>query len=117
MFLFCRHPEKNAFEWTVDKHIPHQPDAIEVTQEVGNFVVGASRRNFHAPASRKEEEDLLIYNWNAGLKFTGKQEYKGEEVDFDEIYIFPDAETYLEERRRLREAAEAARAAAAARAA
>lgn len=27
-----RHPEKNAFEWTPDKDIPHHPDAIEVTQ-------------------------------------------------------------------------------------
>lgn len=28
----CRHPEKNAFEWTLDKDIPHDPDAIVVTQ-------------------------------------------------------------------------------------
>ena len=27
-----RHPEKNAFEWTPDKDIPHEPDAIEITQ-------------------------------------------------------------------------------------
>ena len=59
------HPEKNAFEWTLDKKtIPHHPDAIEVTQEVANYLVGASRKNFHRPASRDEEEDLLIYNWN-----------------------------------------------------
>ena len=33
LFFFPgRHPEKNAFEWTPDKDIPHHPDAIEITQ-------------------------------------------------------------------------------------
>lgn len=91
------HPEKNAFEWTPTKHIPHDPDAIEVTQEVGNYVVGAARHNQHAPRSREEEEDLLIYNWEK--VYSGKTSYSGEEVDFDEIYIFEDAETYLQKRK------------------
>lgn len=89
------HPEKNAFEWTLDEDIPHHPDAIEVTQEVANYVVGAARNNHHAPRSRSEEEDLLIYNWHDGLRYSGKRQYEGEEVDFDEIYVFPDAETFL----------------------
>lgn len=81
------HPEKNAFEWTPDKDIPHHPDAIEITQEVANFIVGEARRNFHAPSSQEEEEDLLIYNW--APSYTGKHRYKGEEVDFVESYFFP----------------------------
>lgn len=89
------HPEKNAFEWTPDQHIPHETDAIEVTQEVANFVVGAARRNSHAPKSRKHEESLLIYNYNSGLRYTGKQTFEGEEVSFDEVYVFPDAKTFL----------------------
>ena len=96
------HPEKNAFEWSYDKDIPHHPEAIEVTQEVANYVVGAARKNFHQPESRKAEEDFLIYNWNDGLKFSGRKEEEGMEADFDEIYIFPDAKRYLkgvEERR------------------
>jgi len=94
------HPEKNAFEWTLNKHtIPHHPDAIEVTQEVANVFVGAARKNFHAPKSREVEEDLLIYNWNDGLKYTGTSTYGGE-ADFDEIYVFPDHKTYLNTKRR-----------------
>jgi gamma-glutamyl hydrolase len=89
------HPEKNAFEWTPDQHIPHSPEAIEITQEVANFIVGASRYNSHAPRSRKEEEELIIYNFNEGLRYTGKQTFEGEEVSFDEVYVFPDAKTFL----------------------
>lgn len=91
----CRHPEKNAFEWTLNQHIPHHPDAIEVTQEVANLVVGAARRSAHAPASLAEEQALLIYNWAGGLEYSGRQRHSGEEVDFDQIYVFPDAEAFL----------------------
>ncbi len=102
------HPEKNAFEWTLDlTSIPHHPDAIEVTQEVANYLVGASRKNFHSPKTRDEEEDLLIYAWNEGLEYSGTRKFEGEEVDFDEIYVFPDQEKYLnnvKERRREKEA-------------
>ncbi|KAL4856809.1 Gamma-glutamyl hydrolase A [Chlorella vulgaris] len=103
------HPEKNAFEWTPDKDIPHHPDAIEVTQEVANFFVSEARRNFHKPASQAEEEDLLIYNW--APEYTGKHRYKGQEVDFVESYFFPPAkelEAQLQQRRQHRSAAEAA---------
>lgn len=81
------HPEKNAFEWTPDKDIPHHPDAIEITQEVANFFVSEARRNFQAPTDQAEEEDLLIYNW--APTYTGKHHFKGEEVDFVESYFFP----------------------------
>ncbi len=90
------HPEKNAFEWTPDLDIPHHPDAIEVSQEVANFFVGAARRNNHKPKNREEEEDLLIYNWHDGLRYTGKRKYDGEEVAFDETYVFPDAKRFIE---------------------
>lgn len=96
------HPEKNAFEWTLDKQsIPHDPDAIEVTQEVANYVVGAARKNTHRPKDRQDEEDLLIYNWHDGLVYSGKREYEGEEVDFDEIWTFPDAESFDHRQRRM----------------
>jgi hypothetical protein len=29
-------------------HIPHSPDAVEVTQEVANFFVSEARKNTHA---------------------------------------------------------------------
>ncbi len=64
------HPEKNAFEWTPEKHIPHDPRAINVTQAVANFVVNEARRNHHAPRNQLEEDAFLIYNW--APEFTGK---------------------------------------------
>jgi gamma-glutamyl hydrolase len=33
------HPEKAAFEWTPTLHIPHTPDAISMSQEIGNFIL------------------------------------------------------------------------------
>lgn len=91
------HPEKNAFEFSPDLHIPHHPEAIEVTQEVANFIVGEARKNRHRPESMQDEEELLIFNWNQGLKYTGRHEEEGEEVNFDEIYVFPDAERFRKE--------------------
>jgi gamma-glutamyl hydrolase len=90
------HPEKNAFEWTPDLDIPHEPEAVEITQEVANFLMGAARKNHHRPESREDEEDLLIYNWQDGLRYSGKRKYEGEEVAFDEIYIFPEAKKFVE---------------------
>eukprot|EP00890_Picochlorum_soloecismus_P001023 jgi/Picsp_1/1921/NSC_05387-R1_protein len=84
------HPEKNAFEWTLDEHIPHHPEAIEVTQEVANMFVDLARMNNHAPESRDDEEDLLIYNWSQNIRYSGKRTREGEEVNFDQIYVFPD---------------------------
>lgn len=88
----CRHPEKNAFEWTLDEHIPHHPEAIEVTQEVANMFVDLARMNSHVPESRDDEEDLLIYNWSQNIRYSGKRTREGEEVNFDQIYVFPDDE-------------------------
>ncbi|KAI8110154.1 hypothetical protein M9435_001833 [Picochlorum sp. BPE23] len=85
------HPEKNAFEWTRDEDIPHHPDAIEVTQEVANSFVDLARMNSHAPRSRDEEEELLIYNYSKDIVYSGKHLRPGEEVNFDQIYVFPDA--------------------------
>lgn len=31
-YMTRRHPEKNAYEWTLDKDIPHNPEAIVITQ-------------------------------------------------------------------------------------
>ncbi|RMZ57383.1 hypothetical protein APUTEX25_004217 [Auxenochlorella protothecoides] len=81
------HPEKNAYEWTLDKDIPHNPEAIVITQEVGNFFVNRARRNQHNIANHDDEVDLLIYNFD--LVYTGKAKFEGEEVDFDESYFFP----------------------------
>eukprot|EP00775_Hariotina_reticulata_P013441 gene13441-13567_t len=71
------HPEKNAYEWPTFLHIPHSPDAIEVTQEVANFFISEARRNAHAAVDVLEEEELLIYNWKpeyTGRHMSGREE-------------------------------------------
>ena len=45
------HPEKNAFEWARFLHIPHSPDAVEMSQEVANFFISEARKNKHAAVS------------------------------------------------------------------
>lgn len=97
------HPEKNAYEWTLDKDIPHHPAAIEVTQEVGNYLVGQARRNRHRIKNYLDEVDMLVYNYR--LVYTGRAKFEGEEVDFDESYFFPpwkQVEAELEEKRQRR---------------
>jgi hypothetical protein len=37
-------------------------------------------------ASKNEEEDMLIYNWKP--EYTGRQESREEEKDFQQTYIF-----------------------------
>ncbi|GFR43452.1 hypothetical protein Agub_g4535 [Astrephomene gubernaculifera] len=80
------HPEKNAYEWTPHLHIPHDTDAIRMSQEVANYFVAEARRNLHKARSIVEEDDLLIYNFRPS--FTGKHEYEGEEKDFEQAYFF-----------------------------
>ena len=78
------HPEKNAFEWSPKLNIPHDPVAVLVTQVVADTFVNKARKNAHAPASREEESELLIYNWSKRLEFTG-----GSGGVFDQVYVFP----------------------------
>ncbi|KAG0558506.1 hypothetical protein KC19_10G033500 [Ceratodon purpureus] len=75
------HPEKNAYEWGID-NIPHSADAIKVTQSVANYFIAEARKSAHRPASRKQEEDFLIYNYNPVYV---SKDGKG---TFDQAYIF-----------------------------
>eukprot|EP00798_Chlamydomonas_sp_ICE-L_P016022 gene16022-22160_t len=75
------HPEKNAFEWATNLNIPHSPEA-----EVGNFFATEARKNQHKSDTLKEEQDMLIYNWEP--LYTGKDHGDGEETDFEQAYFF-----------------------------
>ena len=77
------HPEKNIFEWSPGLSIPHDPVAVLITQAVANAFVNRARKNGHAPASREEENELLIYNWSQNLEFTGRRGGV-----FDQVYTF-----------------------------
>ncbi|KAK9823907.1 hypothetical protein WJX72_006292 [[Myrmecia] bisecta] len=85
------HPEKNAFEWAAHLHIPHSPEAIDVTTAVAKYILREARKSTHKPGGIEEEDKLLIYNYH--LEFTGKHTYPGEETDFDEAYFFPEIGT------------------------
>lgn len=80
------HPEKNAFEWSPELHIPHSPDAVRMCQEIANFFVSEARRNLHAAKEEADEDDLLIYNWVP--HYTGKRTVPGFERDFVQAYFF-----------------------------
>jgi len=81
------HPEKNAFEWAAGLHIPHTPEAVEVTHAVSNFLINEARRNKHSPGSRKKEIELLINRFP--VAFTGQARSEGIETGFDECYFLP----------------------------
>lgn len=81
------HPEKNQFEWNTRLHIPHSPEAVEMGQEMANFLVREARRNGHAARDALEEDAMLIYNY--APSFTGRHEAAGgEEEDFEQTYVF-----------------------------
>ncbi|GFU39023.1 gamma-glutamyl hydrolase [Nephila pilipes] len=67
------HPEKVLFEWILSKthkHIPHNQDAIRVSQYFANFFVNEARKSFHHFPNKQEEDTALIYNYNP--IFTGQ---------------------------------------------
>merc|ERR1712232_267280 len=64
------HPEKNNFEWgKVGKlgfaAIPHNPDAVLVSQYLANNFVNRARQNSHRFKSSDAESRALIYNYPA----------------------------------------------------
>jgi len=67
------HPEKNMFEWAVKyDQIPHFEHAVDSATYFANFFVQKCRQNQHKFASREEEEEYLIYNFNP--TYTGKMD-------------------------------------------
>lgn len=74
------HPEKNAFEWTLNENIPHQAMSIKVTQYMSNFFVNEARFSKHKFQTIKEEEAALIYNYSPV--------YTGDISNFDQCYVF-----------------------------
>ncbi|KAH9365509.1 hypothetical protein HPB48_016287 [Haemaphysalis longicornis] len=77
------HPEKTNFEWERNdrhKYVPHGPDALSVSQYLGNFFVNEARKNLHKFATEEEEQSALIYNYPA--TFTQKHSA------YTQMYIF-----------------------------
>ncbi|XP_068241282.1 gamma-glutamyl hydrolase-like [Palaemon carinicauda] len=67
------HPEKNPYEWANDKEhsaIPHDPFSVGVAHYFSNFFVNQARYNNQHFATKKEENEALIYNHDT--TFTGE---------------------------------------------
>ncbi|ONM34463.1 hypothetical protein ZEAMMB73_Zm00001d042075 [Zea mays] len=73
------HPEKAIFEWRKPM-IPHNEDAIQVTQHFANHFISQARKSPNRPPADKVL-DNLIYNYSP--TFTGKKS-----KSFEEVYIF-----------------------------
>ncbi|KAL5499772.1 hypothetical protein EMCRGX_G011232 [Ephydatia muelleri] len=58
------HPEKNNFEWTIKEHIPHSDHAVIISQTIADFFVQEARKSSHFFASKTEEYNSFIYNYN-----------------------------------------------------
>merc|ERR1712176_149852 len=55
------HPEKNSYEWK-SKSIPHDPDAVRVTQFIANRFVDTARKSSNQPVSDEEKNEMIIWN-------------------------------------------------------
>ncbi|KAG6390864.1 hypothetical protein SASPL_148609 [Salvia splendens] len=50
--------EKNAFEWGLSG-IPHSEDAIQVSQQIANFLVREARMSLNRPSSQEVLDNLI----------------------------------------------------------
>lgn len=80
------HPEKNAYEWNTEEHIPHSMDAVEFSQRIGNYVGKLARNSKHRPTSSSQERSMLIYQYP--VTYTGYSTKTGVESTFEQEYRF-----------------------------
>ncbi|EAR83021.1 class I glutamine amidotransferase (macronuclear) [Tetrahymena thermophila SB210] len=71
------HPEKNSYEWLSSVHANHSPEAINVAQAMGNFIVNQARKN----QNYFSQDELEQYNIEA---FPLKTVYES----FVSVYVF-----------------------------
>lgn len=57
------HPEKVNFEFRKGANIPHNMDAIAVSQFFANFFIQEARKNDHKYPDCESESRALIYNY------------------------------------------------------
>lgn len=81
------HPEKNLYEWVLNKNISHSSNAILASQYFAQFFINEARKSDHHFANAKNEDNHMIYNFPA--TFTGA---KGS--SFEQSYMFNDLVTY-----------------------
>eukprot|EP00775_Hariotina_reticulata_P009024 gene9024-9196_t len=78
------HPEKNTFEWTKHKNIPHGYWSTETAR----FFINETRRSQHSFDDVVDEDVWLVYN--------DKVVFSGKHIKNDAV-VFPDWESYREQ--------------------
>lgn len=86
------HPEKNSFEWTRHKNIPHGYWSSEVTHQTIRFYINETRRSLSHFQDVVDEDIWLIYNDK--VVFSGRHIHKDDPVWAEQAHVFPDWHTY-----------------------
>ncbi|KAF6256122.1 class I glutamine amidotransferase-like protein [Scenedesmus sp. NREL 46B-D3] len=86
------HPEKNNFEWSKHKNIPHGYWASEITHQTVRFYVNDTRRS-HASFNDVVDEDMWII-YNDKVVFSGRHIHEDDPVWAEQAYVFPDWRSY-----------------------
>lgn len=81
------HPEKNLYEWIINRNISHTSNAIRAAQYFANFFVDEARKSVHSFASVDEENSVLIYNFPTNFTALVKSAY-------EQCYLFYDSTDY-----------------------
>jgi len=81
------HPEKNLYEWIINRNISHTSNAIRAAQYFANFFVDEARNSLNSFASVDEENSVLIYNFPTNFTALVKSAY-------EQCYLFYDTTDY-----------------------
>jgi len=76
------HPEKNLYEFVINRNITHDANSTKTSQYFANFFVNEARKNKQAFINKTEEMNKLIYNFNP--KYTAPMRSA-----FVQQYLFP----------------------------
>lgn len=83
------HPEKNLYEWIINRNITHTSTAIRAAQYFANFFVDETRRSQNRfPGGVEEENSVLIYNFHTNFTALVKSAY-------EQCYLFDEHVSYL----------------------
>ncbi len=78
---FCRHPEKNPYEWNPDEGINHSADAIVATQYIAQFLVNEARKSPHSFPSNATLANYTIFQYSSVYTWPIVN-------DYEECYFF-----------------------------
>ncbi|KAJ6621049.1 Gamma-glutamyl hydrolase A, partial [Pseudolycoriella hygida] len=81
------HPEKNLYEWIINRNISHTSNAIKAAQYFANFFVDETRKSFNSFGGVDEENAALIYNYPTNFTALVKSAY-------EQCYLFYDTADY-----------------------